>query len=572
MSAPTRLLVRDLAQLATPAGRDAPLRGAALGAVEVLEDAYVLCRGDTIEAVGRMRDLPALDGDVVELDGARPLRDPGPRRLPHARGLRRRPRRGVLAPRGGRVVRGAPRARRRHPLDRPCDARRRRGRPAAGGRAPSRLDARATARRPSRRSRATASTGTPSSPPCARSAPRAGSRPGSARTPCRRSSPTPTRTSTSRSPRCCPRRRRSPRPPTSSSSAARSTPRRRAATSRRAATPASRCACTATSSPSRERSRSRSSSARAPSTISRRRATTGIRALAASPVVGVVLPASALFLGRPMPPARALVDAGAAVALATDFNPGSAFCESLPLCCSLAATQLKLSPAEALAACTVNAAHVLGRADRLGTARARLSRRPRPARRARLALPRVPPRRRRRRRGRRSQGRYASSAMPSRKQKRREAKSKRHEYEFVYLDSEGNELEEPPEELVAPAKAKASSNGSKAAAPKRAAQPARSRGREPQPPSWQRAGKRALILGAVVFVLFAFTQQEGRVHAPRSRSRSSTPCSSSRSRTASTASPTGGTRRAQEARRLQRAAARSAEEALNRPLDLDSRG
>ena len=92
----------------------------------------------------------------------------------------------------------------------------------------------------------------------------------------------------------------------------------------------------------------------------------GVRTLAASDVTGVVLPASALFLGRPMPPARVLVDAGAAVALATDFNPGSAFCESLPLCCSLAATQLKLSPAEALAACTVNAAHVLGRADRLG--------------------------------------------------------------------------------------------------------------------------------------------------------------------------------------------------------------
>jgi imidazolonepropionase len=91
-----------------------------------------------------------------------------------------------------------------------------------------------------------------------------------------------------------------------------------------------------------------------------------VRALAASGVVGVLLPASALFLGRPMPPGRALVDAGAAVALATDFNPGSAFCESLPLCCSLAATQLKLAPAEALAACTVNAAHVLGRADRLG--------------------------------------------------------------------------------------------------------------------------------------------------------------------------------------------------------------
>src|SRR5207247_1329198 len=87
----------------------------------------------------------------------------------------------------------------------------------------------------------------------------------------------------------------------------------------------------------------------------------GIAALGRSEVVAVLLPASALFLARPMPPARPLVEAGAIVALATDFNPGSAFCESLPLICSLAATQLRLSPAEALAACTVNAAHVLRR-------------------------------------------------------------------------------------------------------------------------------------------------------------------------------------------------------------------
>jgi imidazolonepropionase len=92
----------------------------------------------------------------------------------------------------------------------------------------------------------------------------------------------------------------------------------------------------------------------------------GVAALGTSDVTAVLLPASALFLGRPMPPARALVEAGAAVALATDFNPGSAFCESLPLVCSLAATQLKLAPAEALAACTVNAAHVLCRAGRKG--------------------------------------------------------------------------------------------------------------------------------------------------------------------------------------------------------------
>jgi len=92
----------------------------------------------------------------------------------------------------------------------------------------------------------------------------------------------------------------------------------------------------------------------------------GVRTLAASDVTAVLLPASALFLGRPMPPARELVDAGAAVAIATDFNPGSAFCESLPLVCSLAATQLHLTPAEALCACTVNAAHVLGLASATG--------------------------------------------------------------------------------------------------------------------------------------------------------------------------------------------------------------
>jgi imidazolonepropionase len=92
----------------------------------------------------------------------------------------------------------------------------------------------------------------------------------------------------------------------------------------------------------------------------------GVRALADGKVAAVLLPVAALVLGRPMPPARALIDSGATVALATDFNPGSAFCESLPIVCSLACTQLKMSPAEALAACTVNAAHVVGRADRVG--------------------------------------------------------------------------------------------------------------------------------------------------------------------------------------------------------------
>ena len=65
----TRLLIRDLAQVASPRGRGAPLRGAALGELELVEDAYVLVDGDRIESLGAMRALPSLDGDVEELDG-----------------------------------------------------------------------------------------------------------------------------------------------------------------------------------------------------------------------------------------------------------------------------------------------------------------------------------------------------------------------------------------------------------------------------------------------------------------------------------------------------------------------
>ncbi|MDE3191479.1 MAG: hypothetical protein KGL94_11760 [Acidobacteriota bacterium] len=86
--------------------------------------------------------------------------------------------------------------------------------------------------------------------------------------------------------------------------------------------------------------------------------------------------------------------------------------------------------------------------------------------------------------------------MPTRKQKRREAKAKRHDYEFVYVDDEGNEVEPPPGE-------ERSGNGvARPAAKKAAAAPARGARRAPSPPSWQRAGRRALILGVVVFFLF----------------------------------------------------------------------
>ncbi len=92
----------------------------------------------------------------------------------------------------------------------------------------------------------------------------------------------------------------------------------------------------------------------------------GAKSLARSDVAAVLLPACALFLDLPLPLARLLVQEGAIVALATDFNPGSSFCESLPLVMNLACTRLGLSPAEALTACTANAAHVLGLDGKVG--------------------------------------------------------------------------------------------------------------------------------------------------------------------------------------------------------------
>ncbi|MGZ8717494.1 MAG: FUSC family protein [Gaiellaceae bacterium] len=98
--------------------------------------------------------------------------------------------------------------------------------------------------------------------------------------------------------------------------------------------------------------------------------------------------------------------------------------------------------------------------------------------------------------------------MSSRKQRRRQLKEKRHEYEFVYLDSEGNELEELPEGFEEQEKKErpASRNGSKPAAAKK--QPQQRGGaarRTPPVPSWNRAFKRGALLGVVVFALFSFT-------------------------------------------------------------------
>jgi imidazolonepropionase len=93
----------------------------------------------------------------------------------------------------------------------------------------------------------------------------------------------------------------------------------------------------------------------------------GIRALAASTTVAVLLPATMIFLGkRSQAPARRLIDAGAAVALASDFNPGTSPTVSLPLVMTLGVSQLGLRHAEVVTAVTVNAAAALGLAQGRG--------------------------------------------------------------------------------------------------------------------------------------------------------------------------------------------------------------
>ncbi|MBV8065170.1 MAG: imidazolonepropionase [Actinobacteria bacterium] len=359
------LLIRDLAQVATPAGRAAPLRGGDLGAVEVFEDAFVLCAGDTIDAAGRMRDLPALDGDVVEIDGRGRCAIPGlvdchthaafagdradefalraagasyeelhaagggilstvrATRAAGDEGLRD----AVERHRGWMRAHGTTtfEAKSGYGLDRETEVESLVAVRDAGG-VPTWLGAHAV----------------PPEFPDADAyldfaifevLPRASQIAEMADVFVERGAFD-------------------------------------VAHARRYLE-----ACKGAGLELRLHGDQFTEIGAIPlaielgaRSVDHLEATgdLGVRALADSDVTGVVLPASALFLGRPMPPARALVDAGAAVALATDFNPGSAFCESLPLCCSLAATQLKLSPAEALSACTVNAAHVLGRAGRIG--------------------------------------------------------------------------------------------------------------------------------------------------------------------------------------------------------------
>jgi imidazolonepropionase len=93
----------------------------------------------------------------------------------------------------------------------------------------------------------------------------------------------------------------------------------------------------------------------------------GIEAMAAAGVVAVSLPIASLYLGQPPMPARRLIEAGVPVAVATDFNPGSAPSYHLPLALTLACTLQRMTPAEALKGATSIAALALGLGGRTGS-------------------------------------------------------------------------------------------------------------------------------------------------------------------------------------------------------------
>jgi len=93
----------------------------------------------------------------------------------------------------------------------------------------------------------------------------------------------------------------------------------------------------------------------------------GIRRMAGEGVVATLLPGTAFSLKAPYARGRFMIDSGCAVALATDFNPGSCFTESIPLVFALASLYMGLTPAEAVTALTINGAAAVDRADRIGS-------------------------------------------------------------------------------------------------------------------------------------------------------------------------------------------------------------
>ena len=360
-----RLLVRDLAQLVTAPGRDAPLRGRSLATLDVTEDAFVLCGAGVVEAVGRMRDLPRIEGDVVELDGRGRALIPGLVDC-HTHACFAGDRVEEFALRAGgatyeelhaagggilstvRATRAAGEAALTTVVRRHRDWMRRRGTTTFEAKSGYGLD-RETELAQLRAIRAAG--GIPTWLGAHAVPPEAGSAEAYVDRVVAEVLPEAARLAEA-----------------ADVFVERSAFGIEEARRYLEACKAAGLALRVHGDQFTELGAVGLAVELGARSVDHLEATgpEGVRALARSDVVGVLLPASALFLGRPMPPGRALVDAGVAVALATDFNPGSAYCESLPLVCSLACTQLSLTPAEALNACTVNPAHVLGRAGRIG--------------------------------------------------------------------------------------------------------------------------------------------------------------------------------------------------------------
>lgn len=93
----------------------------------------------------------------------------------------------------------------------------------------------------------------------------------------------------------------------------------------------------------------------------------GLSAMAATGTMAVLLPGTALFLGLPYARARRMIELGVAVALATDFNPGTSPTYSVPAVIALACIGMRMDPAEAIAAATINAAHAIRAAEEVGS-------------------------------------------------------------------------------------------------------------------------------------------------------------------------------------------------------------
>lgn len=93
----------------------------------------------------------------------------------------------------------------------------------------------------------------------------------------------------------------------------------------------------------------------------------GLRAMARSGTMAVLLPATALFLGLPYADARRIIDLNGSIAIGTDFNPGTSPTYSMPMAVALACLGMKLTPAEAVVAATINAAHAIGMAEEVGS-------------------------------------------------------------------------------------------------------------------------------------------------------------------------------------------------------------